>query len=96
MSSSSSRPPTLTNLPPLKPALKPSQPGTPGTPPEDSASLTANSGFFPRTLTGENGNGYTSKVGFDTFQNPSDAAMFSYTLQVCRFHVVSLPGRTLV
>ncbi|KAF8586898.1 adenine nucleotide alpha hydrolases-like protein [Ramaria rubella] len=39
------------------------------------------SSFFPRTLTGGS-NGYTSKVGFDTFQNPSDATLFSYTLQV--------------
>ena len=85
------RPPSLGNLasaaPPLKPALKSSRPPTPftnATPPdpEDSPVLTTiNSDWFPRTLTGGS-IGYTSKVGFDTFQNPSDATLFSYTLQV--------------
>jgi len=27
--------------------------------------------------------GYTHKVSFDTFENPNDGGMFSYTLQVC-------------
>jgi len=90
MPTRSNRPPSLANLTqpaPLRPALKSSRPPTPftnATPPDadDSPVLTtSNSDWFPRTLTGGS-IGYTSKVGFDTFQNPSDATLFSYTLQV--------------
>ncbi|KAF8524225.1 hypothetical protein JB92DRAFT_2703956 [Gautieria morchelliformis] len=92
MASKCNRPPSLSNSsstqpPPLRPALKSSRPSTPfnnGTPPDTEGSpvLTSNSDFFPRSPTGLSQNGYTSKVGFDTFQNPTDATLFSYTLQV--------------
>jgi hypothetical protein len=39
---------------------------------------------FSRTLTGGSAAvpGYKPKVSFDTFENPSDAALDSFTLQV--------------
>lgn len=39
---------------------------------------------FTRTLTGGSATvpGYKPKVSFDTFENPSDAALDSFTLQV--------------
>jgi len=80
--------------PVLRPALK-STPLTPST--ANSFTTNTNNGeispvldtdgssYFPRTSTGTstaNGRRYTPKVGFDTFQNPSDTTLFSYTLQV--------------
>ncbi|KAF8508725.1 hypothetical protein BU17DRAFT_77919 [Hysterangium stoloniferum] len=89
----SSRPSSSATNPPaaLRPALKSAPPTT-----TDFAASTNDgevspvldtdaSSYFPRTMTGTstaNGHRYTSKVGFDTFQNPSDTTLFSYTLQV--------------
>ncbi|KAG8932470.1 hypothetical protein FRC03_006060 [Tulasnella sp. 419] len=82
--------------PALRPALKHlSRPTSPHQSPTHSPPMsppsnpnTQSSPIFPRSEShGSNngkvgGGGYTTKVSFDTFMNPSEDALFSFTLQV--------------
>src|SRR5258706_2265432 len=52
-----------------------------------ASSSSSGGGKLPRTYTGGGSNfsppvGYTPKGSFNTFENPNDDALFSYTLQV--------------
>ncbi|GJJ14642.1 hypothetical protein Clacol_008908 [Clathrus columnatus] len=97
-SATTTRPPSLNNSVStsptlLRPALKSSIPSTPyihnGSLSEaDPPQLDLNAvDPFPRTQTIQSTNStatrrYTTKVGFDTFQNPTRTTLFSFTLQV--------------
>jgi hypothetical protein len=60
------------------------------------SSNSSGTGRLPRTHT--NGStlspppGYTPKVSFNTFENPNDDALFSYTLQVSNYFLLTSPS----
>ncbi|KZS96832.1 hypothetical protein SISNIDRAFT_406569 [Sistotremastrum niveocremeum HHB9708] len=87
--SATSPTPNNSSLPLLSPSPSPSNlvspisSGIPITPINSSTpSSTAGAGAGAGTVT----SGYTPKVSFDTFENPSDQALFSLTLQVKSEH----------